>query len=153
MLDTTVRKAAVDQEDLKSYWKSEQRPYFSRWSTIVLLTSFSKTLLNTASMYESSGLQFFRTTTGIQSGPNAFDESTFAMTILTALGVTGILCSFRLVLAGKTGKEIPESSRLEFLEKLLATSFALSDAEDNTSRLLNRGGIADLTLNINSPES
>ena len=104
-------------------------------------------------MYESSGLQFFRTTTGIQSGPNAFDESTFAMTILTALGVTGILCSFRLVLAGKTGKEIPESSRLEFLEKLLATSFALSDAEDNTSRLLNRGGIADLTLNINSPES
>ena len=103
---------------------------------------------SSASIYESSGLQFFRTTTGIQSGPNAF-----AMTILTALGVTGILCSFRLVLAGKTGKEIPESSRLEFLEKLLATSFALSDAEDNTSRLLNRGGIADLTLNINSPES
>ena len=33
------------------------------------------------------------------------------------LGSTGILCSFRLVLEGKKGKEIPESSRLEFLEK------------------------------------
>ena len=35
-------------------------------------------------------------------------------------------------------KEIPESSRLESLEKLLANNFALSDAEDNTSGLLNR---------------
>ena len=57
-----------------------------------------------------------------------------------------ILCSFRLVLEGKTGKEIPESSRLEFLEKFLANNFALSDAEDNLSRPLNRGGIADLLL-------
>ena len=55
-----------------------------------------------------------------------------------------ILCSFRLVLEGKTGKEIPESSRFEFLEKFLANNFALSDAEDNTSGPLNRGGIADL---------
>ena len=52
----------------------------------------------------------------------------------------------RLVLEGKTGKEIPESSILEFLEKFLANNFALSDAEDNTSSPLNRGGIADLTL-------
>ena len=36
------------------------------------------------------------------------------------------------------------SSRLEFLEKFSAKNFALSDAEDSTSRLLNRGGIADL---------
>ena len=57
-----------------------------------------------------------------------------------------ILCSFRLVLEEKTGKEIPESSRLEFLEKFSANNFALSDAEDNTSRPLNRGGIADLPL-------
>ena len=57
-----------------------------------------------------------------------------------------ILCSFRLVLEGKTGKELPESSRFEFLEKFLAKDFALSDAEDNTSGLLNRGGIADLPL-------
>ena len=33
-----------------------------------------------------------------------------------------------------------------FLEKFLANNFALSDAEDNTSRPLNRGGIADLPL-------
>ena len=58
------------------------------------------------------------------------------MNFLTILRVTEILCSFRLVLEGKTGKEIPESSRLEFLEKV----------SDNTSGLLNRGGIADLPL-------
>ena len=39
---------------------------------------------------------------------------------------------------------IPASSRFEFLEKFSANNSALSDAEDNTSRLLNRGGIADL---------
>ena len=39
-----------------------------------------------------------------------------------------------------------KSSRLEFIEKLSANNFALSDAEDNTSGLLNRGGIADLRL-------
>ena len=97
-------------------------------------------------MYESLGSQFFRTTTGIQSGPDAFDESRFVMTSLTILGVMEILCSFRLVLEGKTGKEIPESSRFEFLEKFLRNNFALSDAEDNNSSPLNRGGIADLPL-------
>ena len=95
-------------------------------------------------MYESSGSKFFRTTTGIQSGPDAFDESSFVMTFLTILGVTEILYSFRLVLEAKTGKEIPESSGLQFLEKFLANNFPLSDAEDNTSGLLIRGGIADL---------
>ena len=39
---TTVRRSAVDREDLKSYWKSEKRPCFSRWSTILLFTRFSK---------------------------------------------------------------------------------------------------------------
>ena len=97
-------------------------------------------------MCESSGSKFSRTTTGIQSGPDAFDESRFIMTFLTILGVIEILCSFRLVLEGKTGKEIPESSRLEFLEKFLTNNFALSDAEDNTSGSLNRGGIANLPL-------
>ena len=65
---------------------------------------------------------------------------------LTILGVTKILCSFELVLEGKTGKEIPESSRLEFLEEFSANNFALSDAEDKNSGPLNRGGIADLPL-------
>ena len=82
----------------------------------------------------------------MQSGPDVFVKSRFIMTFLTILGVTEILCSFKLVLEGKTGKEIPESSRLEFLEKFSANNFALSDAEDNTSGLLNRGGIADLRL-------
>ena len=41
-------------------------------------------------------------------------------------------------------KEVPESSRLEFLQEFLANNFALSDAEDNTSGLLNGTGIADL---------
>ena len=51
------------------------------------------------------------------------------MTFLTILGVIEILCSFRLVLEGKIGKEIPESSRLEFLEKFSANNFALLDAD------------------------
>ena len=59
---------------------------------------------------------------------------------------TEILCSFKLVLEGKTGNEIPESSRLEFLENFSANNFALLDADDNTSAPLNRGGIADLPL-------
>ena len=88
---------------------------------------------SSTSIYESSGSYFFRTTTGIQSGPDAFDESRFVMTFLTILGDTEILCSFRLVLEGKTGKELPESSRLEFLEKFLADNFTLSDAKYNTS--------------------
>ena len=91
-------------------------------------------------MYESLGSQFFRTTTGIKPEPGAFDESRFVMTFLTTLE---ILCSFRLVLEEKRGKEIPKSSRLEFLEKFLASNFDLSDAKGNTSGMLNRGGIAD----------
>ena len=68
------------------------------------------------------------------------------MTFLTILGVPEILCSFKLYLEGKTGKEIPESSRIEFKVKFSANNFALSDAEDNTSGPLNRGGIANLPL-------
>ena len=62
------------------------------------------------------------------------------MTFLTILGDTEILCSHKL----KTGKEVPESSRLEFLEKFLANNIALSNAEDNASRPSHRGDIADL---------
>ena len=68
------------------------------------------------------------------------------MTILNILGVTEISSNFRLVLEGKIGKEIPESSRLEFLEKFSANNFTLLDAEDNTSGSSNRGGIADVPL-------
>ena len=41
------------------------------------------------------------------------------MNFLTIVGVMEILCSLRLILQGKTVKEIPESSRLEFLEKFI----------------------------------
>ena len=97
-------------------------------------------------MYESSGSQFFRSTTGIQSGPDAFNKSRFVITLLTILEVMEIFCYLRLVLEGNTGREIPESPRLEFLEKFSANNFPLSDTEDNTFGLLNRGGIADLPL-------
>ena len=104
--------------------------------------SFRPLLKHSASMYESSGSLFLRTTTGTQSGPDLINEGS----LLTILGVTKRLCSFRLVLEGKISKEIPESSKLEFLEKFLANNFAISDAEDNTSRSLNRVGTADLPL-------
>ena len=94
----------------------------------------------------SSGSQFLITTTGIPSGRNAFDKSRFVITFLTILVVQEILRFFRLVLEGKTGKETPQSSRLEFFEKFSANDFALSDAEDNTSGPLNRGGMTDLPL-------
>ena len=55
---------------------------------------------------------------------------------------------FQIILAGKTGKAIPESSRLEFLEKFSPNTFDLSDAEDNTSGPLERGGIADFFVEI-----
>ena len=81
----------------------------------------------------------------MQSWPDAFDESRFLITFLTILGVIEILWGFRLVLEGKAGKGIPESSRLEFLQKFSASNFTLSDAEDNTSGPLHRRDIADLS--------
>ena len=46
----------------------------------------------------------------------------------------------------KTGKEIPESSIFEFLEKFSAINFALLDPEDKTDGPLNRGGYGRLTF-------
>ena len=53
---------------------------------------------------------------------------------------------FQISSRRKIGKEIPKSSRLEFLEKCLANIFALSDAEENASGPLNSRGIADFPL-------
>ena len=78
--------------------------------------TFSDILKSLPSIFESSGSQFYRTTTGIQSEQDKFDESRFVVTFLTILGVMEILCNFRLVLEGKTSKEIPGPSRLEVLE-------------------------------------
>ena len=47
LLDTTVTGYATDREDLKRYWKSENKPHFSRKSKILLFTIFSKTLPTT----------------------------------------------------------------------------------------------------------
>ena len=58
-------------------------------------------------MSESLGSQFFRTTAGIQSRAEIFDESRLVMSFLTNFGITGILCSFRLVLERSADKEIP----------------------------------------------
>ena len=92
--------------------------------TYVLSVDLSPTFLNTgiidetfqqsgkqssANMSESSSSKFFRTITGIQSGPDAFDKSRFMMTFLTSLGVAEMLCSFRFVIEGKTSKETPEN--------------------------------------------
>ena len=57
-----------------------------------------------------------------------------------------ILCSFRLVLEWKTGKKNARVFKIIALGKVFSRYFALSDAEDNTSGPLNRGGIADLPL-------
>ena len=62
------------------------------------------------------------------------------------MGVTWIICSFRLVLERKAGKEIPESSRFEFLENFLANNFALPEAQDNTLGPLNEGGVVGSLL-------
>ena len=100
--------------------------------------SFQHRLEISASMYENSGSQFFKTTTEIQSGFYAFDKSRLFMTFLTNFRVTEILCSFGLVLQGKQVKR--------YLKKFLASNFSLSYAENNMSGLLNREGIADLPL-------
>ena len=96
--------------------------------------SFRHILQNSASMYESSSSQFLRATTGIKLGPDTFDKSRFIMALLTIFGVTKKLYSYRLILERKIGKEVPQSLRLEFLEKFLGNNFTLSNAEDNTSR-------------------
>ena len=93
--------------------------------TILKQDSFRHMLRSSASMYEGSDSQFFRSTTEVQSGPAAFDKSRFAVIFLTILGLTEILCSFRLVLEEKAGKEIPESSRLEFSEKFLVSTYQM----------------------------
>ena len=77
--------------------------------------SFRQILKRSASIYERSGFQLFKTTTGIQSRPGAFDKLRLVMNFLTNLKVTtGYYSVFRLVLENKAGKEIPGSSRIEF---------------------------------------
>ena len=53
---------------------------------------------------------------------------------------------FQISSRRKTGKETLKSSKLQLLEKILANKFTLTDAEDNTSGLLNKRNTADLSL-------
>lgn len=62
-------------------------------------------------MHESFCSSFLRTTAGITSRTDAFEESRSA--------VTGMECMFSLLLEGRGAKETPVSLRLEFLKKLL----------------------------------
>ena len=80
--------------------------------TITCLTVFAHALCHTCieNLLKGPG-----TTTGIQSEADTFDESRFIMTFSTTLGIIEILCSFRLVLEGKTGK-----ADLPLLRTLLA---------------------------------
>ena len=81
-------------------------------------------------MYEKPSSHFFKTTTGIQSGLDDFDESRLITTFLTILVVTEILCSFTFLLEEETDEEISDSARLESFKKFLANNINLSDAED-----------------------
>ena len=47
-------------------------------------------------MYESSGSQLVRSTNGIQSGPEAFDESRFFMTFLIISGFKRNIMQFQI---------------------------------------------------------
>ena len=49
---------------------------------------FRHILKSSVSMYESSGSQFFRTTTARQAGLDAFDESRFTTTFLTIFQIS-----------------------------------------------------------------
>ena len=94
--------------------------------------SFCHDLQRLANVDKYSGSLLSRTTTGIQSGPDAFNESKFIIMFLTNIGVTGILRSLRLALEAKPGKDIPEPSRLELSEMVSANNFAVSYAEKTT---------------------
>ena len=88
-------------------------------------------------------------------------ESRSVMTFLINLGVTETLCSFRLVLKGKKGNEIPALTRFEVRNKISANNFSLSDLKDNTSEtrhswqgILDKNSWIDIVKNTisNSPK-
>ena len=93
-------------------------------------------------MHENSGSQFFRTSTGIQSEPDAFEHPWFVLIFLINLVVLRIFYIFTLVLEGKAGKT-PVSSRLDLIEK-----FVRCRKKKETSAPLNKEGIADLSRKV-----
>ena len=103
-------------------------------------------LKTSASIYESSGFQFFRTTTGIQSGSNAFGKSKLVAIFLANTRLTTILCSFRLFLEGKSGKQVPELSRWSSLKWFQKKDLPYQMINTEPQVTLKRGGMADLPL-------
>ena len=71
-----------------------------------------------------SGQMFFRTMTGISSGPVAFVESRFLMLVAISFTVTVILLRRLSVREGKSGRGWPHSSNVKlevkFETKILA---------------------------------
>ena len=68
------------------------------------------------------------------------------MILITVLGVTGMWCCSITGLAGKTGKEILESSVLDFSENISTRKFALSVAKGNNSQPVCTERLAGLPL-------
>ena len=69
---------------------------FDKWSLVTIFKTFQQfgkqyslrhILKGSANMYESSGSQFLKSTNGIDSSPDTFDESRLNMTFLTKLGL------------------------------------------------------------------
>ena len=60
------------------------------------IEKFRHILKSSASIYESSGIHFFKTTTGILLGQDTFDKSRLVMTFLTNLGVNMNIVQFEL---------------------------------------------------------
>ena len=84
-----------------------------------------------ANIFKSSGSQFFRTITKVQSGVETRTKTRSIMTFLTISGVTYIFCRFS-ILEVTTYPTLPESSVLGFSEKILTNNYSVSDAEDST---------------------
>ena len=90
-------------------------------------------------IYATSDLHFFRIISGKQLGPDAFEESRLVMTLLTNLQVRGIVSNIRLILE-EVGKKMPESSRLVFLERILAKKFCFIRFWRQNLWAIERGG-------------
>ena len=88
------------------------------------IEKFRHILKSSPSIYESSGIHFFKTTTGILLGPDTFDMSRLVMTFLTNLGVNMNILQFKLSpWRENRQRDIWVSSRFEFLEKFFAVWF------------------------------
>ena len=93
-------------------------------------SSWMHLLNNFARIGESSGDKFFKTTTGILSGPVALDDSSSLILFDTSFAVTqGVTIWFSLTV-GKKGTSWPWSSKVEFEAKMDAKMFALSVEEE-----------------------